>query len=429
MKILSMIFLIVLNGIFAMSEIALLTARKNRLQKLAEEGKSSAAVALRLGEDPTTFLSTIQVGITSIGILNGIVGQSVFAGPVSGWLARMGLAPQTAAFVAIIAVVVLVTYVSIVVGELVPKRIGQISPEAIACSVAKPIRLLSILSRPFVWLLSSSTSGLVRVLGIGRDGLDSVTEDEIQAMLKEGSETGVIEEQQHTMFRNIFQLDDRLAGSLMVPRSDVVFLDTSLPMDDNLKRVAESEHTRFPVCEGGLDRLVGFVRGNQLMAQVLKGKTPEWANCLQPCTFVPETLTGLELLEEFQEGAIDIAFVMDEYGEFQGIVTLHDLLEAVTGEFRQVNPEDSWAIRREDGSWLLDGSIPIPEMMDRLDLSRVPELEKGHYNTLAGMFMLLLEKLPKEGDHVSWEGWRFEVVDMDGNRIDKVLASPSLLLD
>ena len=429
MKILSMIFLIVLNGIFAMSEIALLTARKNRLQKLAEEGKSSAAVALRLGEDPTTFLSTIQVGITSIGILNGIVGQSVFAGPVSGWLARLGLAPQTAAFVAIIAVVVLVTYVSIVVGELVPKRIGQISPEAIACSVAKPIRLLSILSRPFVWLLSSSTSGLVRVLGIGRDGLDSVTEDELQAMLKEGSETGVIEEQQHTMFRNIFQLDDRLAGSLMVPRSDVVFLDTSLPMDDNLKRVAESEHTRFPVCEGGLDRLVGFVRGNQLMAQVLKGKIPEWANCLQPCTFVPETLTGLELLEEFQEGAIDIAFVMDEYGEFQGIVTLHDLLEAVTGEFRQVNPEDSWAIRREDGSWLLDGSIPIPEMMDRLDLSRVPELEKGHYNTLAGMFMLLLEKLPKEGDHVSWEGWRFEVVDMDGNRIDKVLASPSLLLD
>ena len=429
MKILSMIFLIVLNGIFAMSEIALLTARKNRLQKLAEEGKSSAAVALRLGEDPTTFLSTIQVGITSIGILNGIVGQSVFAGPVSGWLARMGLAPQTAAFVAIIAVVVLVTYVSIVVGELVPKRIGQISPEAIACSVAKPIRLLSILSRPFVWLLSSSTSGLVRVLGIGRDGLDSVTEDEIQAMLKEGSETGVIEEQQHTMFRNIFQLDDRLAGSLMVPRSDVVFLDTSLPMNDNLKRVAESEHTRFPVCEGGLDRLVGFVRGNQLMAQVLKGKIPEWANCLQPCTFVPETLTGLELLEEFQEGAIDIAFVMDEYGEFQGIVTLHDLLEAVTGEFRQVNPEDSWAIRREDGSWLLDGSIPIPEMMDRLDLSRVPELEKGHYNTLAGMFMLLLEKLPKEGDHVFWEGWRFEVVDMDGNRIDKVLASSLLTLD
>lgn len=429
MKILSMIFLIVLNGIFAMSEIALLTARKNRLQKLAEEGKSSAALALRLGEDPTTFLSTIQVGITSIGILNGIIGQSVFAGPVAGWLARLGLAPQTAAFVAIIAVVVLVTYVSIVVGELVPKRIGQISPEAIACSVAKPIRLLSILSRPFVWLLSSSTSGLVRVLGIGRDGLDSVTEDELQAMLKEGSETGVIEEQQHTMFRNIFQLDDRLAGSLMVPRSDVVFLDTSLPMNDNLKRVAESEHTRFPVCEGGLDRLVGFVRGNQLMAQVLKGKIPEWANCLQPCTFVPETLTGLELLEEFQEGAIDIAFVMDEYGEFQGIVTLHDLLEAVTGEFRQVNPEDSWAIRREDGSWLLDGSIPIPEMMDRLDLLRVPELEKGHYNTLAGMFMLLLEKLPKEGDHVFWEGWRFEVVDMDGNRIDKVLASSLLTLD
>jgi len=236
----------------------------------------------------------------------------------------------------------------------------------------------------------------------------------------------VIEEQQHTMFRNIFQLDDRLAGSLMVPRSDVVFLDASLPMDDNLKRVAESEHTRFPVCEGGLDRLVGFVRGNQLMAQVLKGRIPDWESCLQPCAFVPETLTGLELLEQFQEGAIDIAFVIDEYGEFQGIVTLHDLLEAVTGEFRQVNPEDSWAIRREDGSWLLDGSIPIPEMMERLELPRVPELERGHYNTLAGMVMLLLERLPREGDHVTWEGWRFEVVDMDANRIDKVLASPLL---
>lgn len=429
MKILSMIFLILLNGVFAMSEIALLTARKNRLQKLAEEGKSSAAIAVRLGEDPTTFLSTIQVGITSIGILNGIIGQSVFAGPVSAWLARLGLAPQTSAFVATVAVVVLVTYFSIVVGELVPKRIGQISPEAIACSVAKPIRLLSILSRPFVWLLSSSTSGLVRVLGIGRDGKDSVTEDEIQAMLKEGSENGVIEEQQHTMFRNIFQLDDRLAGSLMVPRSDVIFLDTALSMDENLKRVAGSEHTRFPVCEGGLDRLVGFVRGNQLMAQVLKGEIPDWATCLQSCTFVPETLTGLELLEQFQEGAIDIAFVMDEYGEFQGIVTLHDLLEAVTGEFRQVNPEDSWAIRREDGSWLLDGSIPIPEMMDRLELPRVPELEKGHYNTLAGMVMLLLERLPREGDHVSWEGWRFEVVDMDANRIDKVMASPLLPIE
>jgi len=428
-KILSMIFLILLNGVFAMSEIALLTARKNRLQKLAEEGKSSAAIAVRLGEDPTTFLSTIQVGITSIGILNGIIGQSVFAGPVSAWLARLGLAPQTSAFVATVAVVVLVTYFSIVVGELVPKRIGQISPEAIACSVAKPIRLLSILSRPFVWLLSSSTSGLVRILGIGRDEKDSVTEDEIQAMLKEGSETGVIEEQQHTMFRNIFQLDDRLAGSLMVPRSDVVFLDMALPMDDNLKRVAESEHTRFPVCEGGLDRLAGFVRGNRLMAQVLKGEIPDWATCLQPCTFVPETLTGLDLLEEFQEGGIDIAFVIDEYGEFQGIVTLHDLLEAVTGEFRQVNPEDSWAIRREDGSWLLDGSIPIPEMMDRLELPRVPELEKGHYNTLAGMVMLLLERLPREGDHVTWEGWRFEVVDMDANRIDKVMASPLLPIE
>lgn len=415
--------LILLNGLLAMSEIALVTSRKSRLASMAEEGNKAASTAISLAEDPTAFLSTIQIGITSIGILSGIVGHGAFAIPLSQQLQGLGLPPQTAAFVSTAIVVVTITYISIVAGELVPKRIGQISPEPIACAVSRPMQHLASLTRPFVLLLSFSTNWLVRLLGVKKEGVDEVSEEDIQALLRAGSQTGVIEKQQHMMFRNIFQLDDRLIGSLMVPRSDVVFLDTTLPVEENLQRVIESDHSRFPVCEGSLDRPIGIIRANQLMTSIMRGNVPDLRANLYPCTFVPETLTGLDLLEQFQTGYMELAFVVDEYGEVQGLVTLHDLLQAVTGEFQESNPEDAWAVQREDGSWLLDGAIPIPEMMDRLALKSVPELEKGHYHTVSGMVMLLLGRLPRTGDHVDWENWRFEVVDMDEKRIDKVLAS------
>ena len=415
--------LILLNGLLAMSEIALVTSRKSRLASMAEEGNKAASTAISLAEDPTAFLSTIQIGITSIGILSGIVGHGAFAIPLSQQLQDLGFPPQTAAFVSTAIVVVTITYISIVAGELVPKRIGQISPEPIACAVSRPMQHLASLTRPFVLLLSFSTNWLVRLLGVKKEGVDEVSEEDIQALLRAGSQTGVIEKQQHMMFRNIFQLDDRLIGSLMVPRSDVVFLDTTLPVEENLQRVIESDHSRFPVCEGSLDRPIGIIRANQLMTSIMRGNVPDLRANLYPCTFVPETLTGLDLLEQFQTGYMELAFVVDEYGEVQGLVTLHDLLQAVTGEFQESNPEDAWAVQREDGSWLLDGAIPIPEMMDRLALKSVPELEKGHYHTVSGMVMLLLGRLPRTGDHVDWENWRFEVVDMDEKRIDKVLAS------
>lgn len=415
--------LILLNGLLAMSEIALVTSRKSRLASMAEEGNKAASTAISLAEDPTAFLSTIQIGITSIGILSGIVGHGAFAIPLSQQLQGLGFPPKTAAFVSTAIVVVTITYISIVAGELVPKRIGQISPEPIACAVSRPMRLLASLTRPFVLLLSFSTNWLVRLLGVKKEGVDEVSEEDIQALLRAGSQTGVIEKQQHMMFRNIFQLDDRLIGSLMVPRSDVVFLDTTLPIDENLQRVIESDHSRFPVCEGSLDRPIGIIRANQLMTSIIRGNLPDLRANLHPCTFVPETLTGLDLLEQFQTGYMELAFVIDEYGEVQGLVTLHDLLQAVTGEFQESNPEDAWAVQREDGSWLLDGAIPIPEMMERLALKSVPELEKGHYHTVSGMVMLLLGRLPRTGDHVDWENWQFEVVDMDEKRIDKVLAS------
>ncbi len=425
MEVLILIGLIVLNGLFAMSEIALVTARKARLMKLAADGDNAAAVALRLGEDPTRFLSTIQIGITSIGVLNGIVGEAVLAGPLSLWLKEtFSLSEEVSSISATAAVVIGVTYVSIVVGELVPKRLGQISPEPIARLVARPMQILALITRPFVVLLAFSTHTLLRMMGARQTSQSSVTEEEIHAMLEEGSEAGVIEQHQHEMVRNVFRLDDRQLGSLMIPRSDVVCLDIRLSADENLKVLIESEHSRFPVCDGSLDKLLGVIHAKQALACVVKGETPDFAAKLQPCVYVPETLTGMELLEQFRANDMQMAFVIDEYGEIEGIVTLQDVLEAVTGEFTPTNAEDAWAVQREDGSWLLDGAIPIPEMKDRLELKTVPEEDKGRYHTVSGMIMLLLGRVPATSNHVDWDGWRFEVVDMDGKRIDKVLASP-----
>lgn len=426
MEVLILIGLIVLNGIFAMSEIALVTARKARLAKLAADGDSAASVALELGKDPTKFLSTIQIGITSISILNGIVGEAVLAGPLSLWLQSFGF-PETTANIAATAVVVIgVTYVSIVVGELVPKRLGQISPEPVARLVARPMQALAAITRPFVVLLSVSTHALLRIMGVKQSSQPSVTEEEIHAMLEEGSEAGVIEQHQREMVRNVFRLDDRQLGSLMIPRSDVVFINIKLSPEENLCRLIESEHSRFPVCDGGLNKVLGVIHAKQALACIAKGQTPDYSANLHPSIYVPETLTGMELLEQFRANNMQIAFVIDEYGEIEGIVTLQDVLEAVTGEFTPRNAEDAWAVQHEDGSWLLDGAIPIPEMKDRLELKGVPEEDKGRYHTLSGMVMLLLGRVPATGDRVDWEGWRFEVVYMDEKRIDKVLATPLL---
>lgn len=424
MEYLLLIGLIILNGLFAMAEIALVTARKNRLAKLAAKGDGAAAVALKLGEDPTRFLSTIQIGITSIGLLNGIVGEAVLAGPLARELQTLGVPESGADVFATVLVVVVVTYVSIVIGELVPKRIGQISPEPIARIVARPMLALATFSRPFVALLTVSTNTLLRAMGVRQSTPSGVTEEEIHAMLEEGSESGVIEQHQHEMVRNVFRLDDRQLRSLMIPRADVVYLDIRKTPDVNLAHLIDSEHSRFPVCDGGFEKVLGVLHAKQALAYVARGQMPDFATNLQPAIYVPETLTGMELLEQFRTNNRQMAFVINEYGDVEGIVTLQDLLEAVTGEFKPRDEDDAWAVQREDGSWLLDGAIPIPEMKDRLKLKEVPEEDKGRYHTLSGMLMLLLGRVPLTSDHADWENWRFEIVDMDNKRIDKVLAAP-----
>ena len=341
MEIFLLVALIVLNGVFAMSEIALVTARRARLAKQAEEGDGAAAVAMQLGEDPTRFLSTIQIGITSIGILNGIVGEAALAGPLAVWLQGWGADRDLSEIGATVLVVVVITYVSIVVGELVPKRIGQINPEGIARLVARPMNWLAILSRPFVLFLSNSTALLLRLLGQRESRGPSVTEEEIHAMLVEGSAAGVIEKNEHDMVRNVFRLDDRQLGSLMVPRSEIVWLDIKRPLDENLAIITESDHARFPVCRDGLENIIGVLNARQLLGKTLRGSTPGLDEKLQPAVYVPESLTGMELLEQFRSSGTHLVFVVDEYGEVQGMVTLQDLVESVTGEFVPKNKEDA----------------------------------------------------------------------------------------
>lgn len=425
MEIPILIALILLNGAFAMSEIALVTARKARLQKLIDEGDTAAAAALKLGEDPTRFLSTIQIGITSIGVLNGIFGEAALAQPMSVWLIEMGMAANYASTVSTAVVVVLITYVSIVVGELVPKRLGQTNPESIARLVARPINLLAKLTKPFVLLLTSSTQGLLKLLGVKESNESSVTEDEIHAVLAEGTTSGAIEQNEHIMIRNLFRLDDRQISSLMVPRSDVVCLDVSLSFEENMAIVESNEHARYPVIDGSFENLLGVINSRQWLANALKGKRDllESKELILKPIYIPETITGMELLENFKLSGSTMTFVIDEYGEVQGIVTVRDVTEAITGEFVTEDPSDAWAVQREDGSWLLDGHIPIVELKDRLSLKTVPEEEKGRYQTLSGMLMLLTGKLPTETDKVVWESWEFEVVDMDGKIIDKIQAT------
>jgi putative hemolysin len=420
-----LVFLVLLNGAFAMAEMGLTAARRARLQVMAETGDRGATAAMALHEDPTRWLSTVQIGITSIGLLNGIVGEAAFAGPLQDWLmARTGLDEGPADIIATAAVVVMITFCTIVFGELVPKRIGQLYPEGVARLVSRPMNLLSKATKPFVWLLSASTHGTLKVLGVANKAPgSSVTEEEIAAQLEEGVDAGVIEEQEHQMVRNVFRLDDRQVGSMMIPRAELDWLDITDPTDAVLAEMVEHGHTRYPVCRGGLDDVIGVIDAADLLGPMARGVKPSLADHLRPPIFVPETLSGMELVQLFRGHDVDLVFVVDEYGAVQGLISQHDLLEAIAGEMGEESIDDAWTTQRADGSWLVDGMIPAHELKDRLDIRDLPEEERGRYNTLAGMIMLLLGRLPAITDTVDWEQWRFEVVDLDGKRIDKVLAT------
>jgi putative hemolysin len=413
--------LTLLNGLFAMSEMALASTRKARLAAMAEDGDGGAQAALRLLEQPTQFLSTVQVGITSIGVINGIIGEAAFSAGLAEWLRGWGLPARFAPVTATAIVVAIITYITIIFGELVPKRIGQIYPEQIARWSSRPMRWLSKAAGPFVRLLSASTQAILKLLAIDTRAR-LMTEEEIAHSLEEGVEAGVIEQHEHQMVRNVFHLDDRPLTSMMVPRTDIRWIDASLSVREALQRAGDAEaHSWYPVCRGSLDDVVGVVSVSRLLSL-----GPQHEGAVEPhavpAPFVPETLSGMELLEQFRIQTARLVFVVDEYGVVQGLITPHDLLEAITGELQPSGGNEAWATRREDGSWLLDGMMPVSELKARLDIRDLPEEEKGRYNTLAGLLMAVSGHLPGPGERIDCGEWVFEVVDLDGRRIDKVLA-------
>jgi len=415
-------FLTLLNGLFAMSEMALASSRRARLGAMAEAGDGGAKAALKLMDQPTQFLSTVQVGITSIGVINGIIGEAAFSEELAQWLRGWGMSQRPAGIAATAIVVAIITYVTIIFGELVPKRIGQLYPEAVSRFAARPMRWLSRGVGPFVRLLSGSTQAVLKLLAIDTTTPRGMTEEEIAHSLEEGVDAGVIEQHEHQMVRNVFHLDDRPLTSMMVPRSDVVWLDAATSVHDALRRAGDGEaHSWYPVCRGSLEEVVGVVSVWRLISLGPNHQGPVEPHAV-PALFVPETLSGMELLEQFRIESARIVFVVDEYGVVQGLITPHDLLEAITGELQPAVHTEAWARRRDDGSWLLDGLMPVSELKARLEIRGLPEEDKGRYNTLAGLLMSLSGHLPRLGERIDCGDWVFEIVDIDGRRIDKVLA-------
>ncbi len=425
MDFLLILFLTLLNGVFAMSELALASSRKARLMSMAEGGDKGAAVALKLLEDPTQFLSSVQVGITSIGVLNGIVGEAAFSGGVAIWLQSLGVAEPASAIMATALVVTAITFTTIIFGELVPKRIGQLYPEPVARWVAPPMHWVATGAKPFVWLLSRTTHAVLKMLRIDTTATRQVTEAELSASLEEGVDAGLIEVHEHQMVQNLFHLDDRPLTSLMVPYTDIDWLDEGDTVEQALRKAADSErgtHSWYPVCRGGLEDVRGIVSLAQLL-RLGRDCGQRIGDHVAPATFVPETLSAMALLEQLRRRSGRLVFVVDEYGVVQGLVTPRDFLEAITGELQPGAQIDAWATQRDDGSWLLDGLMPVNELKSRLDIWELPDEDKGRYNTLAGLLMAVSGRLMAVAEKIECAGWVFEVVDLDGKRIDKIWAS------
>jgi putative hemolysin len=423
-NILFILLLLIANGLFAMSEIALVSARKARLQRQAERDVG-ARVALELANAPDRFLSTVQIGITLIGILAGAFSGATISEQLAERLNRIpSLAPYSKA-VSLVVVVMTITYLSLVVGELVPKRLALNHPELIASRIAKPMRFLSRLTSPAVHALSASTSFLLRLLRAKPAEEPPITEEEVKILIDVGTEAGVFEATEHELLDNIFSLADQKIPQLMTPRLDVVWLDIESPPEEIRRRIINSPYSRMPVCQGTLDDILGVVKARDLLARILAGEPLDLRAAMRAPLYVPETRTALQLLELFKQSATHIAMVVDEHGALEGLVTMDDVLEAMVGEMpAHPGRDETLAVRREDGSWLIDGGMSISDFKELFSIERLPREQEGGYHTLAGFILSQLGRLPSPSDHFVWKNLRIEVIDMDRRRIDKVLVNP-----
>ncbi|MBD1904419.1 hemolysin family protein [Funiculus sociatus GB2-A5] len=424
-EILIIFLLTILNGIFVMSELAIVSARKIRLQQLADRGDIKARAALELANAPNQFLAIVQVGITLIVILSGAFGEGTIAKRL---VPALGLIPWLAPYKEAIAsavAILIITYLTLIIGELVPKRLALNYPERIASAVAIPMRMLAAIASPIVYVLSASTDMVVRMLGIKPSTEPLVTERDITDLIEQGTEAGTFEEAEQDMVERVFGLGDKPVSALMTPRPDITWLDLEDSPDENQQKIINSTYSRFPVCQDSLDHVLGVIPVSDLLARSLSGQPLDLTVSLQQPVFVPESMGGLKVLELFKQTGTHMALVVDEYGVTQGLLTLNDIFVEIVGDVPSADEaEDPPIVQREDGSWLVDGMLPVQELFELLDIEELPGEQKGNYHTMGGFVMTHLGKIPTAADHFELDRFRFEVMDMDGNRVDKVLVMP-----
>lgn len=418
--------LILLNGIFAAAEISIVSSRRTKMQVLADKKNTAARQVLKLKDSPNRFLSTVQIGITLIGILTGLFGGSTIALRLDAILSEINWLASYSSQLSIFIVVFIITFLTLVLGELVPKRIGLAIPEKYAMIVAIPMDLLSKIAAPFVWLLSTTTEAIIRLLNI-KVTKNAVTEEEIKAMVDEGADSGAIEDIEHEIVDRVFSLGDKRAINLMTHRSNIIWIDITDDYEEHKKTILESGHSVYPVCEDGLDHVIGIVHVKSLLNQYLVDKPVDLRALVQPLNYVHENSSAYSILNKFKTSKIHQAIVLDEYGAIQGIVTLNDILSGLVGNISEgIDTERPDIVVREDGSMLIDGQFQIDELLDRLGIDWTEEEEEeglGTINTIAGLVLLKLGHVPTTGEKIHWKEYDFEVVDMDGNRIDKILVT------
>lgn len=417
--------LILLNAIFAMSEIAVVSSRKARLQRMVDEKRPGAAVAMALHAQPSTFLSTIQVGITTVGVLAGAIGESAVVDPLALHLEQLPLLAPYAHAIALTVMVVSITYVSVVVGELVPKRLGLLKPEVTAALIARPMHWLSRAARPLVWLLSASSDLILRLLRLNTGNEPPVTDAEIEVLMGQGAEAGIFHASEREIVANVLRLDQQRVPVIMTPRKDLEYID--LEDDDATLRqaLAQAEHHRVVVCRGGLDQVTGVLIVSDLLKPALEGRALNIESAVRQPLYVPESVTTTQLLEQFRKVRSEYALIVDEYGALQGLVTVTDVLKSIVGEIPdEGEPEVVDIITREDGSWLVDGSVSVERFCDVTSRDELPGQAEGEFHTMAGFVLHVLGRIPAVAETFEAAGLRFEVVDMDGNRVDKLLITP-----
>jgi putative hemolysin len=422
MAILILLGLIVVNGLFVMSEIALVSARKPRLETMAGKGDNKAESALRLSNNPEVFLSAAQIGITLIAILTGVYSGEKFGKELAPSIAKIQSLAPYAETIATTIVVILVTFLSIVFGELIPKRIGLLNAERIAKVVAGPMRAFALFTHPIVWLLNKTSNLIFKIFNIRKTKDETVTEEEIKAIINEGTESGSIEEEEKELIERIFHLGDRNITSLMTHRSDIIWFDLTDNEEKIREKIVQEPHSVYPICDGNIDNIKGIVSIKDLY--IIDDFTL-FKDVVQPALFVPENNTAYQVMEKFKETKSHSCFIVDEYGSLQGMITLNDIMEAIVGDIPTTGLDDYEIVQREDGSFLIDAQIPFYDFLSRFDKADWASDEEYSFDTLAGCILHELERIPQTGDKLKWRGFDIEVIDMDGHRIDKVLVKPS----